>query len=152
MHQYNAPVFCRQSLLRYIMYTTAADRQKQLFPPPLMSRSSSFSTAPASEEELAAARNVLRSVISSTRSSPRPESIIPYIAMVASVPPLPKRSEGVSVGIQTDPAAGQVSLEGLVRAAGLSIANFASEIKSLERRIDMQKTEFLEAISELKRN
>lgn len=129
-------------------YPFSSEKQRALFPPPAISRSPSISTAatPIDEQELAAARSVLRSVISSTRSSPRASFFIPEDA---AVPPLPEvRLE--SRETQTDAASGQVSLEGLVRAAGMSLASFATEVKTLERRVDSQHHEVLNAIRELK--
>ena len=139
---------------RSAMYNDLFSIEKQkLFPPPLISRASSFSTVatPPNEDELAAARNVLRSVISSTRSSPRTGAVVPNVNTLASVPPLPPltgRTASSSVGVQTDSVTAQVPLEGLVRAAGMALANFASEVKALERRIDSQHSEVLLAIAQ----
>ena len=117
------------------------------FPPP----SPAFSTAmgtPAHEDEIAAARNVLRSVISSTRHSPRSASI-DVIETVASVPPLPEQKH--SRGTQTETLMPPTSLEGLIRAAGFSLANFATELKSLERRLENQHGDILRELKNIKK-
>jgi hypothetical protein len=72
-----------------------------------------------------------------------------FVPEEASVPPLPN-SASFSKATQTDAISPQVPLEGLVRAAGMSLANFATEVKSLERRVDMQHREVLDALRELK--
>ena len=121
-----------------------SEKQRGLFPP--ASRSMSTAPTPTNEEELAAARNILRSVITSSRPSPLASF---FVQEEASVPPLPD-SASFSKATQTDAISPQVPLEGLVRAAGMSLANFATEVKSLERRVDMQHREVLDALRELK--
>ena len=113
------------------------------------SRTPSMSTVatPVSEEELAAARMVLRSVIPSTRQSPNPSSANCGSLTVASVPPVPLFE---SKQTQTDSRQDKVPLEGLVRAAGLSLANFAEELKNLERRIDSNQSEILNAMKDIR--
>jgi hypothetical protein len=97
----------------------------------------STTATPVNEEEIVAARNVLRSVMASSS-----RSASPGLRPVEHAP--------VSVGVQTDTVMPPSSLEGLIRAAGFSLANFANEIKTLERRIDSQHAEVLHAIRELK--
>jgi hypothetical protein len=123
-----------------------------LFPPPVLPRSSSVSTAPTpvNEEDIAAARSILRSVINSNRTSPRSTSS--FIDESANLQPfLPIAQKNVcSVGTQTDSIMPPTSLEGLIRAAGFSLANFSTELKVLERRIHNQHDEVLKAIRELR--
>lgn len=87
-------------------------------------------STPSNEEELEAARDVLRAVISSNRVTPRVSKILPP----------------TSVGTQTE----GVPLEGLVRAAGMALANFAAEIKSLERKLESQNREILDEIKKIR--
>ena len=130
---------------------------KQRLFPPLFPRTDSLSTLPpaSSEEELSAARDVLRSVISSSRSTPRITASFPphHTSIYPSVPPLPVLSVGMTVSTQTDSTtASTVPLEGLVRAAGMSLANFASEIKILEKKLGNQNAEILREIRCFKNN
>ena len=113
-----------------------------LFSKSELSRAPSLSTVatPVSEEDLAAARMVLRSVIPSFRPS-----------STASVPPTPVIFLE-SKETQTDSHMEKVSLEGLVRAAGMSLLNFSQEVKLLERRIESQQSELVSAIKDLKRD
>lgn len=123
--------------------------KQSLFPSPYIHSSGSFSTVPTPtvEEELTAARNILRSVISSTRNSPRLSSA--PLNPPSCTPPLPFNSSK-SIGVQTDPSESHVGLEGLIRAAGFSLANFATEIRTLERKVENRNSEILIAINELK--
>ena len=113
-----------------------------LFSKSELSHAPSLSTVatPVSEEDLAAARMVLRSVIPSFK----PPS-------TASVPP-PPVILFESKETQTDSHMEKVSLEGLVRAAGMSLLNFSQEVKLLERRIESQQSELVSAIKDLKRD
>lgn len=126
-------------------YNSFGPKEKHgAFPPP----SPSFSTAvttPVNEEEVAAARNFLRSVISSTRTSPR--LTMSADLTEASVPPLPQVKE--CRGTQTDSLMPPTSLEGLIRAAGFSLANFATELKTLERRLDSQHGDVLRELKSI---
>jgi hypothetical protein len=125
------------------MYTSPlyplSNKQRPFLPSP------SFSTAvatPANEEDVAAARNFLRTVISSSRASPRLPD--PNVTAITA----PSRE---SVGTQTDTIMPPTSLEGLIRAAGFSLANFATELKTLERRIENQHSEILRELKNLSR-
>jgi hypothetical protein len=149
MHQYTSPYWEKN--------------QQRLFPP----SSSTNSTAPQSaiatsvvpkilrEDEVNAARDVLRQVIAgSALNSSRGGSITPrsagtYTQMIASVPPLPEAPR-VEVGVQTDLVPPGVPLEGLVRAAGMSMMNFAEELKTLERTLQKTSTEIIAEIKSLK--
>ena len=125
--------------------------------PPIVPRTDSLSTLPpaSSEDELSAARDVLRSAISSSRTTPRITASFPphYTSIYPSVPPLPVHLVGVTVSTQTDAVSQQaVPLEGLVRAAGMSLSNFAVEIKALEKKLGSQNAEILREIKQLKQN
>ena len=129
--------------------------QQRLFPPSATSTApqSTISTSVVpkilSEEEVSSAREVLRQVIAgSALNSSRGGSITPRAA-AASVPPLPEAPK-IDVGVQTDIVAPGVPLEGLVRAAGMSMMNFAEELKSLERTLNKTSTEILAEIKSLK--
>jgi hypothetical protein len=130
---------------------TPKDKAHAFMSPYLPPPSPAFSTAigtPANEDEIAAARNVLRSVISSTRQSPR-EASVEVAEPVASVPPLPEKNFQ-NRGTQTESVMPPTSLEGLIRAAGFSLANFATELKSLERRLDSQHGDILRELKNIK--
>ena len=105
----------------------------RLYPPPIVTRSGmSMSTlsTPNNEEELEAARDVLRAVISNKSISKQsPKAFI-------------------SVSTQTD----GVQLDGLIRAAGMSLAHFAAEVKSLERKLESQNEQILTEIRKLALN
>ena len=135
----------------YINPVFSREKDRLLFPPPSIPRTASMSTVatPVSEEDLEAARMVLRSVIPSFRSSPSSIAVFKN-STDADSPPLP---ELISKHSQTDPpSADKVPLEGLVRAAGMSLANFAGELKVLEKRIDSQQSDLMSAIREIKRD
>lgn len=106
----------------------------RLYPPPIISRAgASMSTlsTPNNEEELEAARDVLRAVITKHSSTSSPNKQVKQYASVAS---------------QTD----GVLVDGLIRAAGRSLTNFAAEIKSLERKMESQNFEILNEIRKLR--
>lgn len=104
----------------------------RLYPPPIVSKAGqSISTisTPNNEEELEAARDVLRAVI--TKSSQKQ---------------VPIKISTCCASTQTD----GVPLEGLIRAAGKSLVHFAAEIKSLERKVETQHSELLAEIKKLR--
>lgn len=70
-------------------------------------------------------------------------------SLAACIPPLPEAPK-ISVGVQTDLVAPGVPLEGLVRAAGMSLMNFAEELKTLERTVEKSSTEILAEIKSIK--
>lgn len=84
-------------------------------------------STPNNEEELEAARDVLRAVISGKAA------------------PSPMAKSALNASTQTD----GVRLEGLIKAAGMAMSNFAAEIKSLERKIDSQHAEILKEIKKI---
>ena len=128
--------------------------QPRLFPPSTSSTAPQSTVATSvvpkilSEDQVSSAREVLRQVIAgSALNSSRGGSITPRAA--ASVPPLPEAPK-IDVGVQTDLVAPGVPLEGLVRAAGMGMVNFAEELKTLERTLNKTSTEILAEIKSLK--
>jgi hypothetical protein len=147
MHQYPSPYWDKN--------------QQRLFPPSTSSTAPQSTVATSvvpkilSEEEVSSAREVLRQVIvgsavnSSRGGSVTPRSAAVFSNSIASVPPLPEAPK-IDIGVQTDLVAPGVPLEGLVRAAGMSMMNFAEELKSLERTLSKTSTEILDEIKSLK--
>lgn len=104
------------------------------------------------ERQLANARSVLRSVITSTRSpTPRASSFGQERLFTqfteAAVPPLPTGSASAEKGTQTE---NYVPIEGLVKAAGRSLVGFAEELRSLERTVESNHKEILTYLKQLR--
>jgi hypothetical protein len=115
---------------------------------------SGYSTAvgtPIGESDITIARNILRSVINTARPVPPSPSVASAKDIVADIPPIPLATRS-SVGTQTDAATPPTSLEGLIRAAGFSLANFATELRVLERRLESQHNEVLNEFKRIERN
>ncbi len=105
------------------------------------------------ERELAAAIDVLRSVITSTRTTPRATTTAPINYSEPSVVfpshvPSSGRPRTRDMGTQCE--APQVPIEGLVKAAGRSFVNFAEELRSLERTVEANHRELLTQIKQLR--
>ncbi len=83
-------------------------------------------------------KEVLKSLLSSSSSRVSTAKSTPRVIPVAP-PPLDR----VSVETQTT----GVSMEGLLRAAGMTLANFSEDLRSLERRVERNN---LEILNELK--
>jgi hypothetical protein len=147
MHQYPSP-YWEKNPQRLFPSSTSANSTA-----PQSGVSTSVVPKILSEDEVSAARDVLRQVIAgSALNSSRGGSTTPRSAgtyMIASVPPLPAAPR-IDAGVQTDMVPPGVPLEGLVRAAGMSMMNFAEELKSLERTLQKSSTEILAEIKSLK--
>jgi len=110
-----------------------------------------------SEEDVAAAREVLRSVIASSGSrqlTPRGGArrlTTDPTEVSACLPPLPVQIQKRTVATQTSVPDDKVPIEGLVRAAGMSLMNFAEELKTLERQLDNRSTEILREIKKIQK-
>jgi hypothetical protein len=103
-----------------------------------------------SERDVAAAREVLRSVIASSGSrTPRGSSSL-TVESGASVPPVP-RASFQSKAVQTDVSSSS-STDGMLRAAGMSLLHFAEELKSTQRHMDKKSDSILHEIKLLKKH